>query len=154
MTPRQHCLACLQRNPPSAFEAALWVSAEHEPGFSPSQALQGMEELARQVSAALPMLPASELAQPLLRRLIALGFQQDDWAHPKPDSALLHMIIERRRGQPLGLAMIALEIAGVWRSNWKVSTFPGIFCCGCPVPTTRLTPATGGGCTPRTVANC
>src|SRR5471032_730185 len=143
MTPRQHCLACLQRNPPSAFEAALWVSAEHEPGFSPSQALQGMEELARQVSAALPMLPASELAQPLLRRLIALGFQQDDWAHPKPDSALLHMIIERRRGQPLGLAMIALEIARRLEIPLEGVNFPGHFLLRVPGADHALDPCDG-----------
>lgn len=111
MTPRQHCLACLQQTPPAVFEAALWVSTEHDAHFAWHEVMSEMDQLQRQINSALPVLPAPELAQPLLRHLNALGFQQDDWNPPKPDSALLHKIVRQRRGQPLGLAMIALEIA-------------------------------------------
>ncbi|MEQ4505039.1 MAG: hypothetical protein ABN486_20715, partial [Pseudomonas sp.] len=76
MTPRQHCLACLQQTPPSVFEAALWVSSEHDAHFARHAVISDMDQLQRQIDAALPVLPASELAQPLLRQLNALGFQQ------------------------------------------------------------------------------
>ncbi|RMS47098.1 hypothetical protein ALP71_03896, partial [Pseudomonas coronafaciens pv. garcae] len=78
MTPRQHCLACLQRTPPAVFDAALWVSAEHDAQFARQDVMGELDHLQRQAGAALPVLPASELAQPLLRQLAALGFQQDD----------------------------------------------------------------------------
>jgi regulator of sirC expression with transglutaminase-like and TPR domain len=143
MTPRQACLACLQRTPPSIFEAALWVSAEHDPEFLPQQALGHIEDLKRQVSAALPMLPADELAQPLLRRLTTLGFQQDDWSHPKPQSALLHKILQRRRGQPLGLAIIALELARRLEIPLEGVNFPGHFLLQVPGADHLLDPCDG-----------
>jgi len=143
MTPRQACIACLQRTPPSVFEAALWVSAEHDPAFLPQQALQNIEDLKRQVSAALPMLPAGELAQPLLRQLSTMGFQQDDWSHPKPQSALLHKILQRRRGQPLGLAIIALELARRLEIPLEGVNFPGHFLLRVPGADHLLDPCGG-----------
>ena len=143
MTPRQACIACLQRTPPSVFEAALWVSAEHDPEFLPQQALQNIEDLKRQVSAALPMLPAGELAQPLLRQLSTMGFQQDDWSHPKPQSALLHNILQRRRGQPLGLAIIALELARRLEIPLEGVNFPGHFLLRVPGADHLLDPCGG-----------
>ncbi len=95
MTPRQHCLACLQQTPPSVFEAALWVSSEHDAHFARHAVISDMDQLQRQIDAALPVLPAPELAQLLLRQLNALGFQQDDWNPPKPDSALLHKVVQQ-----------------------------------------------------------
>jgi len=143
MTPRQACLACLQRTPPSVLEAALWVSAEHDPDFLPRQVVENIDDLKRQVSSALPMLPSSELAQPLLRRLNQLGFQQDDWSHPKPQSALLHRIIQRRRGQPLGLAIIALEIAKSLEIPLEGVNFPGHFLLRVPGSDHLLDPCGG-----------
>lgn len=143
MTPRQACLACLQRTPPSVFEAALWVSAEHDPEFLPQTGLEILEDLRRQISATLPMLPAGELAQPLLRRLNSLGFQQDDWSHPKPQSALLHRILQRRRGQPLGLAIIALELARRLEIPLEGVNFPGHFLLRVPGADHLLDPCGG-----------
>jgi regulator of sirC expression with transglutaminase-like and TPR domain len=127
MTPRNQCLACLQRTPASAFEAGLWISVEHDADCVPDETLSEIDDLTRKISAALPMLPASELAQPMLRQLSALGFQQDDVAHPKPHSALLHKVVQRRRGQPLGLAMISLEIARRLEIPLEGVNFPGHF---------------------------
>lgn len=127
MNPRSQCLACLQRTPPSAFEAGLWISVEHDPQYVPDETLSEIDDLTRKISCALPMLPAAELAQPLLRQLTTLGFQQDDLAHPKPHSALLHKVVQRRRGQPLGLAMISLEIARRLEIPLEGVNFPGHF---------------------------
>lgn len=127
MTPLSQCLACLQRTPPSAFEAGLWISVEHDAQCSVKDALSEIDDLTRKISCALPMLPPAELAQPLLRQLATLGFQQDDVAHPKPHSALLHKVIQRRRGQPLGLAMISLEIARRLEIPLEGVNFPGHF---------------------------
>lgn len=127
MIPRAQCIACLQRTPPSAFEAALWISVEHDPECVPEETLSEVNDLTRKISAALPMLPAAELAQPMLRQLATLGFQQDDVAHPKPHSALLHKVVQRRRGQPLGLAMISLEVARRLEIPLEGVNFPGHF---------------------------
>ncbi|HEY0287518.1 MAG TPA: transglutaminase family protein [Pseudomonas sp.] len=127
MNPRSQCLACLQRTPPSVFEAGLWIAVEHDAGCVPNQTLDEIDELTRKISSALPMLPAAELAQPMLRQLATLGFQQDDVAHPKPHSALLHKVVQRRRGQPLALAIISLEIARRLEIPLEGVNFPGHF---------------------------
>jgi regulator of sirC expression with transglutaminase-like and TPR domain len=143
MNPRQQCIACLQRTPPSTFEAALWISAEHDEQFDLSQALEQVAQHQRRISAALPLLPAAELAQPLLRQMATLGFQQDDVAQPKPQVALLHKIIERRRGQPLGLAMIALELARRLEIPLEGVNFPGHFLLRVPGADHALDPCGG-----------
>jgi regulator of sirC expression with transglutaminase-like and TPR domain len=127
MTPRSQCLECLQRTPPSPLEAGLWISVEHDAECSPGETLAEIDELTRRISGALPMLPPAELAQPMLRQMATFGFQQDDVAHPKPQSALLHKVVQRRRGQPLGLAMISLEIARRLHIPLEGVNFPGHF---------------------------
>lgn len=143
MNPRQQCLDCLHRTPPSTFEAALWMSVEHDTGVDPRQTLELIDQLQRRVSAALPMLPPAELAQPLLRQLATIGFQQDDVAQPKPQVALLHKIVERRRGQPLGLAMVALELARRLEIPLEGVNFPGHFLLRVPGADHTLDPCGG-----------
>jgi regulator of sirC expression with transglutaminase-like and TPR domain len=127
MNPRQHCMDSLQRTPPSVFEAALWISVEHDAQVKPDETFELIAQLQRRISAALPLLPAAELAQPLLRQMASIGFQQDDVAQPKPQVALLNKVVERRRGQPLGLALIALELARRLEIPLEGVNFPGHF---------------------------
>jgi regulator of sirC expression with transglutaminase-like and TPR domain len=143
MTPRQHCLSCLHKSPCDVFEAALWVSAEHDPLFLPQHLRAEMDQLQRQVNNALPSLPPSELAQPLLRQLNAMGFAQDDWNPPKAESALLHKVVQRRRGQPLALALIALEIARRLDIKLEGVNFPGHFLLRVPGADHLLDPCGG-----------
>jgi len=143
MTPRQQCLACLQCTPVATFEAGLWIAAEHDDQYDAHLTLEYMAGYARQISAALPSLPAMELAQPLLRYMSTLGFSQDDVAQPKPESALLHKVIERRRGQPLGLAMIALELARRLEIPLEGVNFPGHFLLRVPGADHALDPCGG-----------
>src|SRR5471030_3245746 len=111
MTPRQRFFACLQRSPPALFEAALWIAAEHDAEMNPEDVLADFKDLQQRVSSGLPMLPVSELAQPLLRRMNDLGFAQDDFTPLRPQVALIHKVLKRKRGQPLALGLIALELA-------------------------------------------
>lgn len=140
MTPRQHCLACL---PSSVFEAALWVCAEHDPQLRPSQLQPEMDSLQRQIGAALPVMPPQELAQPLLRQLNSMGFQQDDWNPLKPQAALMNHIVQRRRGQPLGLALLTLELARRLDIPLEGVNFPGHFLLRVPGADHLLDPCGG-----------
>ncbi|MEE4142365.1 SirB1 family protein [Pseudomonas viridiflava] len=149
MTPRQHCLDCLQRTPPSVFEAALWVSTEHDAHFPRHELMAEIDLLQHRVDAALPVAPACELAQLLLRQLSALGFQQDDWNPPRPDSALLHKVVQRRRGQPLGLALVAMEIARRLDIAMEGVNFPGHFLLRVPGADHLLDPCGGRRLYPR-----
>lgn len=143
MSPRQSCLACLEREPPALFEAALWIAAEHDPALQPAQVLRELGSLQQQVDAGLPNLPAQELAQPLLRRLNELDFHEDEDSPPRPQAALLHQVLLRRRGQPLALALIALELARRLAIPLQGVNFPGHFLLRVPGADHLLDPCGG-----------
>ena len=143
MNPRQAFFACLQRTPPAVFEAAVWMAAEHDPQVLPESVLRDFRDLQQRVSAGLPMLPVSELGQPLLRRLNELGFQQDEFTPLRPHAALLDKVLQRRRGQPLALALIALELARQLEIPLVGVNFPGHFLLRVPGADHLLDPCGG-----------
>jgi regulator of sirC expression with transglutaminase-like and TPR domain len=143
MTSRQSFFACLQRSPPALFEAALWICAEHDSELNPEAILANMRELQQRVSGGLPMLPVSELAQPLLRRMNDLGFAQDDASPLRPQAALINKVLERRRGQPLALGLIALELAKGLEIPLIGVNFPGHFLLRVPGADHLLDPCGG-----------
>lgn len=143
MNPRQACLACLESEPPAVFEAALWIAAEHDANVHPAQVLRELASLEQRVAVALPQLPARELAQPLLRQLSALDFHEDDDSPLRPQAALLHKVLQRRRGQPLSLALIALELARRLEIPLQGVNFPGYFLLRVPGADHLLDPCGG-----------
>ena len=143
MKPRQAFFACLQRSPPALFEAALWIGAEHDAEVKPEVLLAQFKEVEQRVSSGLPMLPVSELGQPLLRRLNDLGYQQDDASPLRPQAALLNKVLERRRGQPLTLGLIALELARRLEIPMLGVNFPGHFLLRVPGADHLLDPCGG-----------
>ncbi|WP_263144075.1 transglutaminase family protein [Pseudomonas sp. RIT-PI-AD] len=143
MNPRQACLDRLALSPAAPFEAALWVAAEHDPRLQPAQALRDIAGLSQQVLAGLPEKPPAELAQPLLRRLSDLDFREDDDLPLRPRAALLHQVLARRRGQPLSLALIALEVARRLDIPLAGVGFPGYFLLRVPGADHLLDPCGG-----------
>ncbi|WP_339533107.1 SirB1 family protein [Pseudomonas mucidolens] len=127
MNPRQAFFACLDCSPPALFEAALWIAAEHDPAVEPHKLLAEIKGLQQQVSQDMPLLAPEELGQPLLRRMSDLGFAQDDFTPLRPAAALLDTVLQRRRGQPLALALIALELAQRLDIPMVGVNFPGHF---------------------------
>lgn len=143
MTPRQAVLDCLDRGPSGVFEAALWISVEHDATVQPAQVMEIMGDIQVKVSASLPMLPVNELGQPLLRQINALGFQQDDDFPLQARAALLDKVIRRRRGQPLALALITLELARRLNIPLIGVNFPGHFLLRIPGADHQLDPCGG-----------
>jgi len=143
MTPRQAFFDCLHRSPPAPFEAALWIAAEHDSTLRPEAVLNDFRDLQQRVSGGLPMLPVSELAQPLLRRMNDMGFAQDDFTPLRPQAALVDKVLERRRGQPLALGLIALELARRLEIPLTGVNFPGHFLLRVPGADHLLDPCGG-----------
>ena len=143
MNPRKACLACLEREPVALLEAALWIATEHDRKAEPASAIASLHELQREISTRLPMLPLSELAQPLLRQLTALGFQQDEFHPLRPQAAPLDKVLQRRRGQPLALAIITLELARRLSIPLEGVAFPGHFLLRVPGADHLLDPCGG-----------
>lgn len=143
MNPRQRCLSCLQRSPAGVLEAALWIAAEHDRALDPANSLLQMQHLQQQVRNLLPVLPLGELAQPLLRALNTLGFQQDEYHPIRPQAALLDNVLKRRRGQPLALAILALDLAQRLSIPLEGVNFPGHFLLRVPGADHLLDPCGG-----------
>lgn len=143
MKPRQSFFECLHRTPPALFEAALWIAAEHDREADVPALLNEFKTLQQQVSYQLPSLPAVELGQPLLRRLNDLGFAQDDFTPLRPRVALLDKVLLRKRGQPLALGLIALELARRLEIPMTGVNFPGHFLLRVPGADHLLDPCGG-----------
>jgi len=113
MNPRTAFFACLDRSPPALFEAALWIAAEHDTSVQPALILQDLGALQQQVSLGMPLLPADELGQPLLRRMNDLGFAQDDHTPLRPAAALLAMgLIALEMARRLDIPMVGVNFPG------------------------------------------
>lgn len=143
MNPRHACLACMDRLPVALLEATLWIAAEHDRQADPGASLGQMNDLQFEIAARLPVLPPAELAQPLLRQLTALGFHQDEYHPLRPQAALMHQVLQRRRGQPLLLAVVALELARRLGVPLEGVNFPGHFLLRVPGADHLLDPSGG-----------
>ncbi len=143
MNPRQAFFACLEHSPPALFEAALWIAAEHDPAVQPQLIMQDLKALEHHVGQGMPMLPADELGQPLLRRLNDLGFAQDDFTPLRPAAALLDKVLQRKRGQPLAMGLIAMELARRLGIPMVGVNFPGHFLLRVPGADHLLDPCGG-----------
>ncbi|MFC6336584.1 tetratricopeptide repeat protein [Pseudomonas sp. CCM 7891] len=143
MNPRQAFFACLERSPPALFEAALWVAAEHDPAVDPHTILHDFKWLVQRISLGMPTLPSDELGQPLLRRMNDLGFAQDDYTPLRPAAALLDKVLQRKRGQPLALGLIAMELARRLEIPLVGVNFPGHFLLRVPGADYLLDPCGG-----------
>lgn len=143
MNPRQTCLACLDRSPVALLEATLWIAAEHHRDVDVPACISQFNGLYQDINARLPMLPVVELAQPLLRQLSALGFQQDEFHPLRPQAALMDNVLQRRRGQPLLLAILTLELARRLSIPLEGVNFPGHFLLRVPGADHLLDPCGG-----------
>ena len=143
MNPRAACLACLDRQPAATFEAALWIAVEHQPELRPADVLRELDSLQHQVAQGLPAAPAPELGQALLRRLNQLDFHPEDEQPLRPRAALLDQVLRRRRGQPLSLALLALELARRLEIALQGVNFPGHFLLRVPGADHLLDPCGG-----------
>lgn len=140
MDAREACLSCLDQGMDALFQTALWIAAEHDPTLRPERALTLLERLRQRVSANLPELPAHERAQSMLRLLGALHFLED---FSGPDNLLIHRVLQHRRGQPLALGLLALELARQLDIPLRGINFPGRFLLRVPGADHLLDPANG-----------
>jgi regulator of sirC expression with transglutaminase-like and TPR domain len=79
----------------------------------------------------------------LLRALNALGFAQDEHHSLRPDAALVHKVLIRKRGQPLALGLVALELARRLEIPLAGINFPGHFLLQVPGADHLLDPCGG-----------
>jgi len=120
------------QRPESAFElarTALLVAAESDPQIDVDGQLDILDQWAQQLKSRLD--PDWNNLQKLarLRAFVfeELGFRGDRMDYYSPSNSLLHEVIRRRRGVPLTLAIVMLEVG--WRCGipFEGVGFPGHF---------------------------
>lgn len=100
-----HFVEIVHREEPTVplDEALLLIAAHARSGVDVDEGLDHLDEIAGGVAA--PTLDA------LRRRLFAeLGFRGDEAAYGDPGSSLLDQVLQRRRGLPISLAVVMLEV--------------------------------------------
>lgn len=122
----------MMHGPESALDlarAALLVAAEFDPALDPEREARTLDAWADEFRGRLE--PGWNNLQKLarLRRFVfedlEFGGDEEDYYHP--DNSLLHQVMRRRRGVPLTLAIVLMEIG--WRAGMPFEGvgFPGHF---------------------------
>jgi len=115
----RHCFAALASQPDGEVglaEGALWISAEDHPGLDVDAALAELDALGAELAPRLEALPVAPGAD--LTRLDALraflfeekGFAGDCEEFYDPANSYLDRVLERRRGIPITLAIVMMEV--------------------------------------------
>lgn len=112
---------------PSLDDLALALAAEFQPVDAP-RARAALDALAAEV-------PHREDAQAQVAALIEVlagrhGFEGDRDDYDNPDNSMLDVVIERRRGLPIALSVVYVEVARRAGIDLAAIGLPGHFVCG------------------------
>ena len=83
-------------------EGALMIASGADPGLDPSAPLASLDEFAEGVH---------DLVSLCRRLFVELGFRGEPRQYHSPINSLLHRVDERRRGIPITLSVVTLEVA-------------------------------------------
>lgn len=111
------------------FEAALSIGQDDDPQLDLNVCLLEIDKLAAQLR---QRLPADIAPIPKLRLLNNFFYQELGFAgnlndYYNPDNSYLHKVLRTRRGIPISLAVIYMELAQQIGLNVKGVSFPGHF---------------------------
>lgn len=119
----------------SLAEAALWVATSHYPDLDVKAYLGRIESLADEVRARTEdgsdvMGSLNALNQYLFHEM---GFAADDDNYYDPRNSFLNDVLERRRGIPISLSVLYIEVGRRLGLDLKGVSFPGHFLVKCIV---------------------
>jgi regulator of sirC expression with transglutaminase-like and TPR domain len=83
-------------------EGALMIAGGADPALDPSAPLASLDEFAEGVH---------DLVSLCRRLFVELGFRGERREYHSPINSLLHRVVERRRGIPITLSVVTLEVA-------------------------------------------
>jgi regulator of sirC expression with transglutaminase-like and TPR domain len=113
----------------SLLEAAVCIAQDEQPGLDVQGVLAQIDTLAAKLK---QRLPADASALQKLRQLSRYFFQELGFAgnvndYYTPDNSYLHRVLEMRRGIPITLALLYIEIAQQLGLQARGVSFPGHF---------------------------
>jgi regulator of sirC expression with transglutaminase-like and TPR domain len=116
-------------------EVAFLIAQDDYPELDPGYYLAELDRLGGTLKKRLPIdfSPMHRLLALNRYLFVELGFEANDDNYYDPDNSLLHMVLERRRGIPITLSIIYLEIGRRIGLNLAGISFPGHFLVKLPV---------------------
>ncbi len=119
---KQQLHAALAMSPQRLDLAALAIARVHHPDLDPGPALAQLDALAARARA----IPGSRL-EAVLDVLAEEGFRGDAETYDDPRNSCLDVVLERRRGLPILLSVVYLEVG--WRAGVQFDglALPGHF---------------------------
>ena len=127
---RQYFCQLLRQDAPfSLAEAALYIALEEYPDLEIQTYLQRLDTMAQEVFQQLPLEPYPlKILQAINHYLFeTLGFQGNEQDYYDPRNSFLNEVLERRKGIPITLSLVYLEIAGRIGFPMTGINFPGHF---------------------------
>ena len=120
-----------ERGQPDLFEGALLIAALIEPSEDLDTARRTVASLAARVSAAIQ---AGEKAFPALCRVLFTeeGYRGDEESYDLPSNSSVARVLARRRGMPITLSIVAVEVARLAGLRLTGVGLPGHFVVGGP----------------------
>ena len=114
-------------------EAAALVAADDHPGLDPTSVLHRIDGLARRLKQRLPADASGAQKLRLLRHFFfaELGFSVNVNDFFLPDNSYLHRVLDTRRGIPITLAILLVEIGSQVGLRLSGISFPGHFLVKC-----------------------
>jgi regulator of sirC expression with transglutaminase-like and TPR domain len=111
------------------MRAALCIAAVHNPQIDPEDSYRRLDELAEQARAEVDTQQSlEEIARNLCHLLYRqMGFSGDSKDYYNPDNSYINRVLETRRGIPISLALIYIEVGKALGLKINGIGFPGHF---------------------------
>ncbi len=129
MTPdraRAGYLAALAGDEPRLDVATAWIAAEENPDLEPDSVISDLDALAARIAVAEGP-EAERVARIAIGLFSQEGFAGDAAHYDEPANSLIDQVLKRRRGMPILLAVVLLEVASRNRVHLHGIGFPGHF---------------------------
>jgi regulator of sirC expression with transglutaminase-like and TPR domain len=110
-------------------EIALWIAAEAHPGLDVARQLARLDALAEGAASAIDGAESFAARVAGLNRFLFVdeGFTGNHDAYQDPENSFLDSVLERRRGIPITLSVVYVEVAGRIGLHASGIGFPGHF---------------------------
>lgn len=112
---------------PPLDRAVALLAVEEESGADPDEMLRGLDRLATGVRLREGATVFESLARLCHHLHVDQGFKGDEEAYDDPANSLLHQVLERRRGLPILLSVLTMEVGRRAGLELDGIGFPGHF---------------------------
>lgn len=126
---RQKLYQLARSTAPRLAEAALWIAKEEYPGLNLEASLGELDQIAQRIRPRLPNPPYPlKIIQTINQYLFeTLGYVGNEAEYYDPQNSYLNQVLQRRKGIPITLSLVYLDIANQLEFPMEGINFPGHF---------------------------